>query len=222
MNRNFIWPRLQEQGVPGTYTDFEDAIDKVFAVKTQEYIIPPIRPRSESTPFLQLVLDQMGITHLSPGVIREISDEGWLYEQTIVKAYPGTEEMLNWIQRKGAKLAVVSNWYQAEVEVYLEHLGLRHYFDCIMTSEKAGTLKSNLKPFELTLEALDVKPSRVLHVGDNISQDGICRKLGIRFVYCTWFLAEHPEEPLPEASSDQYDFIAHTHQALFDIIDTFC
>jgi FMN phosphatase YigB (HAD superfamily) len=215
-----MWPTLQKQGVPGTYTDFENAIDELFAAKTQEYIIPPICPRSESTPFLQLILDQMGVTHLSPEVVREISDGGWLYWQTIVKAYPGTEEMLNWVQRKGVKLAVVSNWYQAELEVLLEHLGLRHFFDCLMTSEKAETLKSNLKPFQLTLEALDVNPSRVLHVGDNISQDGVCRKLGIRFVYCTWFLAEHPEESLPEVTSDQYDFIAQTHQALFDIIGT--
>jgi putative hydrolase of the HAD superfamily len=128
--------------------------------------------------------------------------------------------MLRWIKNKGLKLAVVSNWYQEELEGYLLQLDLLPFFDYIMSSEKAGTLKVDLKPFQQTLEALDVKPTCVLHVGDSITQDGSCRQLGIQFAYCTWYQKEHPEEPIPVVTTNQYDFTVATHRELLDVINT--
>ena len=218
MDRKIIWPRLQALGVPGTFEDFMKTQLELFVQKTQEYIVPPIKPRTEDTPFLQLVVDHMGLTHLSPTRIREIAEEGWQYDLNIAKNYPGTVEMLTWIRNQGITLAVVSNWYQADIEAIMQRTGIRHLFDFVMTSETAGTLKSDLKPFQLTLDALDVKPANVFHVGDSLTQDGACRRLGIPFVYCTWYQREHPDEPLPPASPNQFDFQVSSHQDLIELI----
>ena len=193
---------------------------ELFEQKTQEYIVPPIKPRTEDTPFLQLVVNHMGLTHLSKTHIREIAEEGWQYERTIAKNYPGTVEMLTWIRNQGITLAVVSNWYQADIEAIMERTGIRQLFDCVMTSETAGALKSDLKPFQLTINTIDVKPANVLHVGDSLTQDGACRQLGIPFVYCTWYQREHPDEGLPPISPDQYDFKVSNHQELIELIST--
>ncbi|MFX0169600.1 MAG: HAD family hydrolase [Candidatus Hodarchaeota archaeon] len=220
MNREFIWPKLKELGTQGTYANFEHARSQVFAEKEQDYIIPPIKPRSETTPFLKLVIDKMGPTHLTIEQIRAISEEGWQYHRTITKSYPGTLEMLQWIRDRGLKLAVISNWYQEELEGYLDQLSLRHFFDLVMSSEKAGALKITLKPFQRALNELNVDPNKVIHVGDSINQDGACRHLGITFVYCTWYQEEYPDTPAPAVSADQYDFSVKSHAELIETLKT--
>ncbi|MHA2314136.1 MAG: HAD family hydrolase [Candidatus Hermodarchaeia archaeon] len=218
MNREFIWPRFQEIGVPGTYDDFNKAKLQVLKQSEQEYIAAPIKPFSEITPFLKYLVDQMGFKEFSVDQLREIEGEGWEYLRTKVTCFPGTRETLQWIQDQGLKLAVVSNWYQKMIEGYLDQLEIRHFFDTIMTSEKAGALKADLKPFQLTLDELMVSPNRTIHIGDSIRHDGACRQLGIKYIYSTWHQAEHPEEPTPAVSENLYDYTVATYPQLVDLL----
>lgn len=220
MNRDFIWPKLQEVGVQGTYDDFNKARQLVLAESEQDYIAAPIKPYSEVTPFLKYLVDKMGFTDLSVDQIREIAIEGWEFGSTRITCYSGTRAALRWIQNRGLKLAVVSNWYQEMIEGFLEQLEIRTYFDTVVTSEKAGALKSDLTPFQIAIDKLDVNPSTVVHVGDSIRQDGACRRLGIKYIYSTWHLAEHPEEATPNVSTEQYDYTATSFPELIELIDT--
>jgi HAD superfamily hydrolase (TIGR01549 family) len=150
--------------------------------------------------------------------LREIEGEGWEYISKKVTCFPGTREALQWIQDQGVKLAVVSNWYQKMIEVYLDQLEIRHFFDTIVTSEKAGALKVDLKPFQLTLDKLKVEPSTTIHVGDSIRHDGACRQLGIKYIYSTWHQAEHPEEGTQAVSEDLYDYTVATYPQLVKLL----
>ncbi len=221
MNREFIWPKLRELGVQVSYADFNDARKQVLADSQLEYVAPPIKPRSEVTPFLKFVLDKLGNKDLSLQQIREITDAGWQYEQTIAQCFPGTVTALQWIHDQGLKLAVVSNWYQELIEGYLDQLGIRSFFDTIVTSERAGALKSDLKPFQIALDELEVKPHRTLHVGDSVSQDGACRRLGIIYILSTWHLDDHPEESVSSLSENQYDYIVTSFPELVELLQTF-
>lgn len=217
MNREFIWPRLQEIGVQGTYDDFNEAKEQVLAKSEQEYIAAPIKPFSEVTPFIKYLVEAMGFTNLSVKQLREIEGEGWEYISKKVMCFPGTREALQWIQDQEVKLAVVSNWYQKMIKIYLDQLEIRHFFDTIVTSEKAGALKVDLKPFQMTLDELNVPPNKTIHVGDSIRHDGACRQLGIKYIYSTWHQAEHPEEPALAVSKDQYDYTVATYVQLVDL-----
>ncbi len=218
MNLEFIWPRLQEIGVQGTYDDFNEAKEQVLVKSEQEYIAAPIKPFSEVTPFLKYLVEEMGFTNFSMTQLREIEGEGWEYISKKVTCFPGTREALQWIQDQGVKLAVVSNWYQKMIESYLDQLEIRHFFDTIVTSEKAGALKADLKPFQMTLAELNVPPNKTIHVGDSIRHDGACRQLGIKYIYSTWHQTEHPEEPTPAVSKDQYDYTVATYGQLVDLL----
>ncbi|MDO8123636.1 MAG: HAD hydrolase-like protein [Candidatus Hermodarchaeota archaeon] len=218
MNRECIWPRLQEIGVLGPYDDFNKAKDKVLVKSEYEYIAAPIKPFSEVTPFLKHIVDLMGYKDFPVDQLREIEGEGWEYLRTKVTCFPGTREALQWIRDQGLKLAVVSNWYQEMIEGYLDQLKIRHFFDTIMTSEKAGALKADLKPFQLSLDKLKVPPNRTIHIGDSIRHDGACRQLGIKYIYSTWHQAEHPEEPTLAVSEDLYDYTVATYPQLVDLL----
>ncbi len=218
MNREFIWPKLQEIGVQGTYDDFNEAKEQVLDKSEQEYIAAPIKPFSEVKPFLKYLVDQMGFTDFTVEQLREIEGEGWEYIGKKITCFPGTREALQWIRNQELKLAVVSNWYQKMIENYLHQLEIRHFFDTIITSEKAGALKADLKPFQMTLDELNVLPNRTIHIGDNVRHDGSCRQLGIRYIYSTWHLAEHPEEPTLAVSENLYDYTVATYPQLIDLL----
>ena len=218
MNREVIWPKLQKIGVKGIYEDFNKARLQVSAQSKQGYISAPTKPYSEVTPFLKYLVDNMGFPDYSVAQIREIAIEGWEFIKTKITCYPGTQEALQWIQDRGLKLAVVSNWYQEMIEGFLDEVNIRPFFDTIITSEKAGALKADLKPFQMALKELDVKPSKTIHIGDSISQDGACRQLGIKFIYCTWYKAEHPEEPPLAVPEDLYDYTVATYPQLIDLL----
>ncbi len=218
MNREFIWPKLQELGVQGTYDDFNEAKEQVLTKSEQEYIAAPIKPFAEVTPFLKYLVEEMGFTNFSMKQLREIEGEGWDYISKKITCFPGTHEALQWIQDQGVKLAVVSNWYQTMIEDYLDQLEIRHFFGTIVTSEKAGALKADLKPFQLTLDELNVQPSKTIHIGDSVRHDGACRQLGIKYIYSTWHLAEHPEEHALAISEDLYDYTVATYPQLVDLL----
>jgi HAD superfamily hydrolase (TIGR01549 family) len=218
MNRECIWPKLQENGINGSYNDFTEAKQRAFVEIEQDYNAAPIRPFSEVTPFLRHLVDQMGFKDFPVEKLREIEGEGWKYIRTKVTCFPGTQEALQWIRDQGLKLAVVSNWYQKMIEGYLDQLEIRHFFDIIVTSEKAGALKVDLKPFQLTLDELVVNPNRTIHIGDNLRHDGACRQLGIKYIYSTWHQAEHPEEGTQIVSEDLYDYTVATYPQLLDLL----
>ncbi len=220
MNRKIIWPKLQELGFQGSYTDFDTARKQVLTNSQLEYMAPPIKPQSKVTPFLKFVVDKLRVTDLPLKKIREITEAGWQYHQTVAKCYPGTRTALQWIYDQGLKLAVVSNWYQEQIEGYLDQLEIHHFFDTVVTSERAGALKADLKPFQIALDELEVKPHRTLHVGDSVSQDGACRRLGIIYTLSIWHLDDHPEESVSSLSEDQYDYIVTSFSELVELLRT--
>ncbi|RLE51766.1 MAG: hypothetical protein DRJ20_01500 [Candidatus Methanomethylicota archaeon] len=89
------------------------------------------------------------------------------------KAYPDAEPTLKKLKQKEKyKLIVISNASsQRNVEIYLENLGLKHYFDLIIVSGTIGYEKPDPKIFHAAAEMLDVKPEEMLHVGDDYEAD---------------------------------------------------
>ncbi len=104
------------------------------------------------------------------------------------------------------------------IKDYLDQLEIRHFFDAIITSEKAGALKADLKPFQMTLDVLNVAPNKTIHIGDSVHHDGACCQLGIRYIYSTWHQAEHPEEPSLAMFEELYDYTVTTYAQLVDLL----
>ncbi|KAJ2043778.1 hypothetical protein GGI13_000540 [Coemansia sp. RSA 455] len=74
--------------------------------------------------------------------------------------------VLSYLQRKEIKLGVISNMDET-AESILRSLGIRRYFDFVLTSINVGIEKPDPKIFELALSAVNVRPYDALHVGDS-------------------------------------------------------
>ncbi|KAJ2059053.1 hypothetical protein GGI17_004644 [Coemansia sp. S146] len=74
--------------------------------------------------------------------------------------------VLQYLQRKGIKLGVISNMDES-AESVLRSLGIRRYFDFVLKSINVGVEKPDPRIFELALGAVNVRPYDALHVGDS-------------------------------------------------------
>lgn len=79
---------------------------------------------------------------------------------------PALEEL----SRRGAKLAVVSNW-DSYLPKLLAALELDRFFSAILVSALEATSKPDPEIFLRACRRLDVAPAEALHVGDSVSED---------------------------------------------------
>lgn len=97
-------------------------------------------------------------------------------------AIPTLERLKN----QGYKLAVISNTCQSGdlvVSRAIERIGLRHFFDAVVTSVDAGCEKPAPKIFLDALDRVSCHPSESVMIGDNpIADIDGASKLGLRTI----------------------------------------
>jgi len=82
--------------------------------------------------------------------------------------FPDTVNSLARIGR-GSKICVISNIDRDIIARTRDRLGVK--FDLIVTAEEARAYKPSIRPFQLTLEKLKMRPSEVLHVSSGFRYD---------------------------------------------------
>jgi HAD superfamily hydrolase (TIGR01549 family) len=89
-----------------------------------------------------------------------------LTDAIVYISYPDAAATLRALRASGLRIAVVSNW-DVSLAAALHGTGLAAAVDVVVTSAEAGAEKPAAAIFERALEALDARPHRVLHVGDD-------------------------------------------------------
>lgn len=93
--------------------------------------------------------------------------------------YDDVRPVLDELSRRGAKLAVVSNW-DSYLPKLLDALDLTRYFSVVAVSALEGRSKPDPEIFHRACQRLDVLPAEALHVGDSVSEDlGGARAAGL-------------------------------------------
>jgi len=88
----------------------------------------------------------------------------------------GPEEFRLWVimsgeLQKGLKLGVVSNGFKKDVEHVLEKLGLKKWFDVVVSIDSCNSAKPAKEIFFYALNKLGVQPYEVLFIGDSVETD---------------------------------------------------
>jgi len=105
---------------------------------------------------------------------------------------PGAERALEALRAAGRRLCVTSNFDETLGDV-LERAGLSHFFEAVIASEAVGFEKPDPRIFRATLEAMQVPPGDMVHVGDHAFDVMGARAAGVA---CVWLRA--PGTPVPE------------------------
>ncbi|CAH1155752.1 unnamed protein product [Phaedon cochleariae] len=85
----------------------------------------------------------------------------------------GAIGLLSYIRSKGIRMGIVSN-FDPRLNITLENMKLRHYFQSVITSYEVGVEKPDPRIFEEAMyhsKIKNLKPDECLHVGDEIFFD---------------------------------------------------
>jgi putative hydrolase of the HAD superfamily len=118
--------------------------------------------------YLQRICDYRELPHPGPFAAAELYDR--FGQADAWEIYPDVEETLDALQAAGFRLAALSNW-DPRLPGLLERLGLSDWFETVVYSAEVGYEKPHKEIFEAALEALDLKASAVVHVGDRRIDD---------------------------------------------------
>ncbi len=87
-----------------------------------------------------------------------------------LRLFPDTIEALERFRAAGCRLGVLSNWDDT-LEPFLAQLGIRDYFECVISSYMVGVEKPDPEIFTYALRAVGVAAARAWHVGDDVVFD---------------------------------------------------
>lgn len=111
-------------------------------------------------------------SRLDPDVLRTAVDIFYAPEMTSWQLAPGALSLLQTLQAADYKLALITNYNCDRVfQRTIDYLGLRPYFDIVITSAAVEYRKPDTKIFNLVLERWDALPYEVVVVGDSLVED---------------------------------------------------
>jgi len=85
--------------------------------------------------------------------------------------FPYTAEILNYLTEKKYALHLITNGFDNIQHSKLKYSNLTSYFNEVITSEKAGSLKPNKEIFEFALQVTGADIKSSIMIGDNIEAD---------------------------------------------------
>lgn len=100
---------------------------------------------------------------LPPALVVDLFDR--FAEPQLWSVYPEVPDLLAAWRQQGLRLAVVSN-FDRRLHGLLGSLGLRPWFDQVIVSSEVGAAKPSPLPLQRAMQALDLQPHEVWHVGD--------------------------------------------------------
>lgn len=107
--------------------------------------------------------------------------------------YPGVEEGLAYLRDAGFRLGCVTNKAEQFTLPLLQDLGIRDYFEIVVSGDTLPKKKPDPLPLLHAAEQLGVTPAESLMIGDSISDVKAARAAGFRII-CMSYGYNHGED----------------------------
>lgn len=117
----------------------------------------------------RLVFEALGLKNLAIG-----HDMGEEYLRLLPQKshlLDGAVDLLDYCANQNYQLHIVTNGFDSIQASKMESSGIHHYFENVVTNEKAGAKKPEARIFEYALQAANAQPQESLMVGDNWEAD---------------------------------------------------
>lgn len=93
-----------------------------------------------------------------------------IFGPTYFKPYPEVHEVLQFLQSKNIKLAIITNW-QRGFKYFCQELNIYNYFNELVVSAEVGYQKPDVDIFKEAVKRFNLEPNEILHVGDSLIED---------------------------------------------------
>ena len=115
--------------------------------------------------------------------------------------FPHSIEVLQYLSNKYS-LHIITNGFEEVQHIKIKNCGIEHYFDQIITSERSGFKKPDVRIFQYSLDEVNAIAATSLMIGDSLEADIIgARNAGIHQVYFNPSENKHEEDITYEIKS---------------------
>ncbi len=121
-----------------------------------------------------------------------------------LRLFPGTQEMLAALHKRGKKMAIVTSRRRNGLELFFKQLGIWQYFPVTVTPEDTEKHKPDPEPALLACEKLGVRPEQAVFIGDAEFDIACGKAAGMATALVEWGGMEH------RGWQAQPDCIAHS------------
>lgn len=87
------------------------------------------------------------------------------------EVFPYAAEILTHLRDKGYRLHLITNGFEVTQRMKLQHCGLDHFFEEIITSEISNSLKPKKEIFDFALSKTNALAEESIMIGDNLAAD---------------------------------------------------
>lgn len=161
-NRISTNPEIQETFL-NTYRVHEPIIFRAFLSKTitlDEY-------RHQR---FKLPMEASGV-HPAPAIIESFNSEYMRRCNEEVQLFPEALSVLNHLKTAGVPLVLITNGPSDGQRTKIKSLGIAHYFRSVCISSETGLAKPDKHAYTSAADALNIKVSNLLMVGDSMHND---------------------------------------------------
>ena len=159
---------------PATRTELAAFLDRIWE---RARIVDPTSSRDLSFADHRRVYHEL--LEVGPAIDRALADAIYEVVLDVWHAYDDTVPMLRALRDAGLRLALISN-AGVPIRTVLDRDGITELVDEIVLSYEVGWVKPDLRIFQAAVDALGLRPTQVLMVGDSGTDDVGGTPLGIR------------------------------------------
>lgn len=181
-----IWPFKRKKPVvlfdlDGTLVDTKELIFASFQHTFEKYKSDYTLSQEELYSFMGPTLKDTFLKYFKEDEVDEIiayyREYNIKHHDELVKEFPGTKDMLNYLKKNDYALGIVSNKVEATVRMGLEKCGLSEYFEVIVGAEDVKEPKPSPQGILLACEKLYHGHDDVIYVGDSASDIKACKAM---------------------------------------------
>jgi len=137
-------------------------------------------------------------------LVKKISDEYAVHYcnncARFTAYYPGSQEIVDELERRGYVLGVITNKTQMTADEIMGKYFPNNHFEILWGNNGKRPLKPSLDSAKLACETLDLQPDEILFVGDGDTDMEFASKSG--FVACGVTWGYRPKEVLAQYGAD--------------------
>lgn len=130
----------------------------------------------------------------------------------LIKSYPKTDEVLKELISRGIKLAVITSKGKELTERGLKILGMRDFFNVVITADDTDKHKPDPEPLLFALDKLKMSPEEAYFVGDSPFDMKAGKAAGIATVAALWGAFD-----LSELEPEKPDFVLNDIVEVLDL-----
>lgn len=114
---------------------------------------------------------------------KKIANDYIAFSPLKTNMFPHAQEVLYYLNKKYS-LHIITNGFEEVQYIKLKNCCIEHFFDQVITSERAGFKKPDVRMFQYSMNAVNSSPANSLMIGDSLDADIIgARNAGLHQVY---------------------------------------